>query len=202
VPNLQGDSQAAAVLDHAINLHRVNSGDAVYQPLLVAGLASDQAKLLRWRAEQVVLPASVLLDADKASSLRQLVGAAEELFGDLRRLASRMLAETLPDPGSKDTRARASEQLKAGSLATSFFAAAERALPRIMQLIDANRADEAVDVWNGALRKGALKSWEQVLTGLGHSPNALRADARFWPRLHGLLNKYVPKTESSTAEDV
>lgn len=201
VPNLQGESQSAAVLDYAINLHQVNSFKAVYQSLLVAGLASDQAKLLRWRAEQVVLPASLLLDADKALSLRRLVGNAEELFGELRRLASRMLAEILPDPGSKDTRARASDQLKAGPLATSFFAAAERALPKIMRLIDENRTDEAIEVWNAALREGALKSWGQVLAGIGRSPHALRADAKFWPRLHGLLNAQVPKAESNTAKE-
>lgn len=201
VPNPQGDSQPAAVVNYAINLRRESSVGAVYQPILMAGLTSDQAKLLRWRVEQVMLPASLLFDVDKAQSLRQMVRQAEELFIELRRLAARMVAEALPDPGSKDTRARARDQLESGPLATCFFASAERSLPHIVRLIEADLPDDAAGVWHAALRDGALESWNKVLAGLGRSPSALRADAMFWPRLHGLLNKQVPKQQSSSAQE-
>lgn len=83
--------QPAAVLDHAILLHEVDSNRPPYQRLLVAGVASDQAKILRWRADSIVLPSGVLLDPDKAQQLGSLLRAAESLFSDIRRLATWML---------------------------------------------------------------------------------------------------------------
>ncbi|MBN0084826.1 type I-E CRISPR-associated protein Cse1/CasA, partial [Pseudomonas aeruginosa] len=64
LPSLLPDSAAAgskraAVLDWASNLRSIGA-DAPSSMLLVAGLASDQAKLLRWRSETVVLPAALL----------------------------------------------------------------------------------------------------------------------------------------------
>src|SRR5690606_14944121 len=201
VPNPTGESQSAAVLNYAIALHQRSSFDQVYQPLLVAGLASDQAKLLRWRSEQIALPASMLIDAKKAVHLRSLVAKAEAMFGDLRSLATRMLAETLPDSASKDTRTRARSQLEAGPFAASYFAAVERVLPQVLNLIGNSRPDQAEALWCATLRRGALQSWEQVLTGLGSSVRALQADAKFWPRIHGVLNKHVPQTESNLVKE-
>ena len=52
------ERQPAAVLEWAANL-QFYLGNGV-QPLLIAGLASDQAKLLRWRSERIALPAKLL----------------------------------------------------------------------------------------------------------------------------------------------
>lgn len=201
VPNLSGESQPAAVLNHAIALHQqLNPFESVYQPLLVAGLASDQAKLLRWRMEQIALPASLLLESDKALHLRDRVAAADALFGELRRLATGMLAETLPDPSSKDTRARARSLVESGPLAARFFAEAERALPELLRLIGDGLPEQAETLWREALRRAAQLAWEQVLAGLGSSARALRADARYWPRFHGLLNKEVPLSDTRVTD--
>lgn len=198
VPNPAGNSQAAAVLNHAIALHcQLNPFESVYQPLLVAGLASDQAKLLRWRSEQIVLPVALLEDADKALHLRELVEKADALFGDLHSLAARMLAETLPDPASKDTRSRARSLLAAGPFAASFFSTAERIVAELLLLLGEGRFEQADTVWNAALRRSARNAWDRVLAGLGGSPRALRADARFLPRFYSLLNKHTPKPEES-----
>lgn len=200
VPNAGEGSQAAAVVQQAVGLHgELNPFESVYQPLLVAGLASDQAKLLRWRMEQLVLPSALLLDADKALQLREQVAAAESLFGDLKRLATGLLAETLPDPASKDTRSRARSLVEAGPLAATFFAEAERTLPELLQVIGEGQPEQAELLWRRSLRQAADKAWQQLLAGLGTSASALRADARYWPRFRGLLNKLVPSSENPTS---
>lgn len=202
VPNPTGESQSAAVLNYAIALHQVDSFDAVYQPLLVAGLASDQAKLLRWRAEQIALPSALLSSAEKAQYLRQLVDKADALFADLRNLGTRLIAETLPDPSSKDTRTRARSVLNAGSFATSYFAAAERSLPALLDSIGVGEFDRAELLWRTALRAAAKLCWRQVLASIGNSPRALQADAKCWPRFQSLLKKQVPRPESEVVKEV
>src|SRR5690606_5442736 len=100
-------SVQAAVLTHATNLHRLMSFfETAHQPLLVAGMASDQAKLLRWRVEYLSLPVQFLEDPDSAELLCQLIAGGESFFDDWRRIANAMLAQMLPDPSSKETRAR------------------------------------------------------------------------------------------------
>ncbi|MEO4045672.1 type I-E CRISPR-associated protein Cse1/CasA [Pseudomonas sp. CAU 1711] len=201
VPNAGAGSQAAAVVQGAVALHReLNPFETVHQPLLVAGLASDQAKLLRWRMEQIALPSALLLEPDKALHLRERVAAADELFGELKRLATGMLAETLPDPASKDTRSRARSLVESGPLAASYFATAERALPELLRLIGEGQPEQAEALWRQALRQAAELAWQPLLQGLGGSARALRADARYWPRLHGVLNKLVPLPASRVTD--
>ncbi|TBU90902.1 type I-E CRISPR-associated protein Cse1/CasA [Phytopseudomonas dryadis] len=186
LPDAEGKaSQPAAVLVWAANL-QFYLNDSV-QPLLVAGLASDQAKLLRWRSERIALPAALLAAPDYANELRRYVRDAEELFGALRKLAAGMLAEILPDPGSKDTWARARSLVDAGPAGTLFFASAERHLGRVMTLLGAGGLDEAEALWRRSLREAAQGAWQAILTGLGRSAKALCAEAHHYPRLLGLL---------------
>lgn len=194
LPNPSGQSQPAAVLNNAISLHQqLNPFDVVDQPVLVAGIASDQAKLLRWRVEQACVPSSLLMVAEQAMLLRQLVEQAETLFRDLKSIGTWMLAETHPDPASKDTRSRARSLLESGPFAATFFACAERSTVEVQQHIARGTIDEAMALWNGALRRSARLAWDQLLTGMGRSPRALRADAKFVSRFHGVLNKHLPK---------
>ncbi|WP_434212667.1 type I-E CRISPR-associated protein Cse1/CasA [[Pseudomonas] boreopolis] len=199
VPNPSRASHPAAVISHALELHaQLNPFESVHQPLLVAGLASDQAKLLRWRSESIALPVALLENADKAGYLRDLVEKAEAVFGEIRKLAARMLAETLPDAASKDTYNRARSMLDTGPFTTSYYATAERTLPELLRLLGEGDFVQATTLWHATLRHSALTAWERASTGLGRSPRALRADAKFRPHFHGLLNKHVPITESST----
>lgn len=194
-PNPAGASRAAAVLNYAVNLF---SG---YQPLLVAGVASDQAKLLRWRVEQIVLPAALLADADKALYLRELVEKAEALYRESLNLAVLMLAQTLSDSSSKDIRNRARALLDAGPFAASYFAAVERVVPQLLDLIGEGRFEPAETLWRKALRSSAQHAWGQVLKELGVSPRALKADAKVWPRFQGMLNKHVPQPEFNSVKE-
>lgn len=201
MPNLSGESQPAAVLNNAIALHQqLNPFESIHQPLLVAGLASDQAKLLRWRIEQIALPAALLMEPEKVLHLRERVAATEELFGEIRRLATGMLAETLPDPNSKDTRARARSVVENSPLAARYFAEAERSLTELLRLIGDGQPEPAETLWRETLRRAAQSAWEQVLAGLGSSARALRADARYWPRFQGLLSKRVPLSDTRVTD--
>ena len=201
VPNTGEGSQAAAVVQDAVALHQeLNPFEVVYQPLLVAGLASKDMKLLRWRMEQIALPSSLLLVPDKALHLRERVAAADEFFGELKRLAASMLAETMPEPNHKDTRSRARSLVESGPLAASYFAAAERALPELLRLIGEGQSEQAETLWHRALRLAAEQAWQQLLQGLGGSARALRADARYWPRFHGLLNRQAPRFDNPVTD--
>lgn len=201
LPESGAGGRAAAVVQSAVALHQLlDPFEVVYQPLLVAGLASDQAKLLRWRMEQINLPSVLLLEPERIQYLRLLLKTADDLFIEIKRLAVGMVAATLPDPASKDTRARARSQLEAGPLASSYFAAAGRLLPELLDLIGNPQAEEADALWRKVLRHASLEAWSQVLAGLGASALALKADARYWPRFHGLLNKHVPLPTSATLD--
>jgi CRISPR system Cascade subunit CasA len=201
VLNPSGETQPAAILNHAITLHQVDSFDEIFQPLLIAGLASDQAKLLRWRIEQIVLPAALLMEVEKAGSLREQVARSEELFTDLSKVAVSMLADTLPDPSSKDTRSRARDLLNTGSFTNNYFSFVERVLPKLLRLLGKGDYEKADVLWCATLRNASLDAWKQLLASLGYSARALRADARFLPRFYGVLRKHVPKSETENPKE-
>lgn len=194
----------AAILGWAANLvDSLGLGDAAMQ-ILTAGLASDQAKLLRWRAERIELPSALLTHPDAAELLRQQVRFAEEMYSSLRHICSDMVAQTMPDPKHKDTRSRARDILAHGPAAAVFFSAAERALPRLMRQIAAGEIDVAERDWKAALSDAANQSWSAVRRSLGDTPAAMRADARTWPRFRGLVKSLVqPVAQAAlTTEEV
>ena len=198
-PNPAGTSQPPAVLEYAMALHGERTPfDTPYQPLLVAGVASDQAKILRWRSESVVLPLALLEDPERAQYLRELVEKAEAFFSGCRRLFTAMLGETLPDPAHRETRSRARQLFEVGPFPSIYFAMAERALPEVMRLLAEGDYAGATHHWDGALRRSALAAWSDAVTGLGKSTRALRAEARAWPRFHDLLAQHVPAADTST----
>lgn len=189
----------AAILGWAVNLYSaLAQWDAPIQ-ILSAGLASDQAKLLRWRAECIELPQAMLTQTDAAAFLRIQVRFAEEIHSRLRSLCTGMIAQTMPDPRHKDTKARAKAILANGPASAVFFSAAERALPRLMQLIATGDFDAADRDWKATLAEAAKQSWTATRHSLGDSPAVLRADARTWPRFIGLLNTLVPPSPAATA---
>lgn len=219
VPNPQRTSLPAAVLSYATALHDELHSDPVYQPLLVAGLASDQAKLLRWRSERIALPRALLEDADSAQYLRELVAKAETLFSDIRVLATCMLAENLPDHedtskrsprkngGGQSIRLKAEALSRARALldispfASSYFAAAERLLSEVLQKLGDGQLESATCDWNQALRSSASIAWHQVVQSMGWSVRALCVDAKYFPRFQALLNQQLPKPKSNPIDE-
>lgn len=201
VPEQGGGARAAASLEHAITLHLVDMWHPPYQPLLVAGVASDQAKMLRWRAEQVMLPAPFLREPDKVSFLGTLLREAESLFADMRKLATRMLAEALPDSASKDTLARARSMLNTGPFTTTYFSALEQELPALLQELGSGDVELATQLWHQAMKAAAMRAWNSSLTSLGKSVKALRADGKYSPRFHGFLQKRFVTSQTVHTEE-
>ena len=204
VPNPSGASRPAAVLSYAVALQKsLDPFDSVYQ-LLVAGLASDRARLLRWRAERIALPLALLEDAGKAAFLRGLVQKAEALSADLLTLATCMLAETMPESEHKDTRNRARSLLETGPFAASYFAQAERHLPNVLRQLGQGQSAEATQDWSKVLCDSAQVAWQQLVQGMGGSARALRADAKYVGAFHAVLRKHVshPETRSTHQEAV
>lgn len=192
VPDAEGKlSKPATVLGLAANL-RSMLGDDSDQPLLVAGLASDKAKLLRWRCEQIALPRALLSDARLAGFLRDKVRQAEELHDRIRSQGTTMFAETMPDPDSKDTRARARSLLDRGAATSVFFSHVERALPQLLKHIAHADAEAAENHWSAHLLEAAQASWTVLVQQLGRTPQAIRAEARVWPRFQGMLREFRP----------
>ncbi|ARP96734.1 type I-E CRISPR-associated protein Cse1/CasA [Bordetella genomosp. 13] len=197
LPNPSGKTSPAAVLQSAANLQAHLLQHDGYQPVWVAGLASDQAKLLRWRSEQFTLPVSLLEDPDNARELAVLIDHADKLFYEVRSLGSRMVADALPDGESKDTRARARDMFDRGPAAATFFSRAEQALPEILNLLAAGSWAKAGTTWRDALREAAHAAWSHVQVSLGASARALRADAKYWPRFNGLFKAHLPISQEN-----
>jgi CRISPR system Cascade subunit CasA len=194
VPDADGKAaHPAAVLGWAANLKSILGEDRVDQAILVAGVASDQAKLLRWRIEQIALPVLLLADASLAGYLREEMRRAEEAYGKLRAIAVKMLAQAMPDPSRKETRERARVTLDTGPSAATFFAVIEFDLPRLLKLIAEMKFEAAQGLWSEGLHKAALTTWDLVRQELGQSPSALRSEAQAFPRFCTLLRSLRPE---------
>lgn len=199
LPTPAGSGRAASSLTHALTIHEELEGVVpVYQPVLTAGLTSDQAKLERWRAEQLVLPTSLLGDPDKVQALTERMERTEAFFYNLRSLAVLMLAQTLPDPDRKDTRSRARSILDNSPFMAAYFAAAESGMPRLLENVAAGRIADADNQWNRTLRRAADMAWRLVIDSTGRSGKVLLAIASFFPRFNGLMNKQLPISVAST----
>lgn len=197
LPSLVPDASRAndippAILGWAADLLMILGEWDIDVPILTAGLASDQAKLLRWRIERLVLPKAMLTNPDASAELRAQVRLAERRYRELNSFLSEMIVQTMPDPEHKDTRSRARQILEQSPACTEFFSTAERALSALMKQIAGGEVDIAVRSWQQALVGAAEDIWETVRRGMGNSPAALRAEARVWPRFSGWLKSMTP----------
>lgn len=196
VPAPQGGDKvafrAAAVVEAAAALHAQMGRLRTHQPLLVAGLASDQAKLLRWRVEWFSLPQALLAVPERARELRDHIARADEVHRLLRQLTTDLMAQTLPEPNNKETRARARELVDRGPFTPTYFATAERELSALMERIAEDDPAGAEVLWQGALRQAALLAWQRLVSGIGRSAHALKAEALCTPKLHRLLRAQLP----------
>lgn len=170
-------AQPAAILSWASNLHEACGEWDEVVPVLVAGVCSDRAKLLRWRSERYALPATALRSADVAATLRAELKRADELFYLLRGVAGEMLAKAMPDSSSKDTRSRARGMLDAGPFPAAFFSRAEYSLPAVLNCIARGELDAAHSQWSAALLLASHAAWDAARSMLGQSASALRAEA-------------------------
>jgi CRISPR system Cascade subunit CasA len=188
LPDGAGQSTPAAILEGAVGLNSYLARPSL--PLLVAGLASDQAKLLRWRVEQLVLPQAIMAQPDATRDAREMLEEAETLFAKVKGAAVQLIADTLPDSQQKDTRSRARALFEAGPVPTLYFAQAERSLMAVLARIEAD-PDKAHQEWQRVLRDAALRAWEALLASQGGSARLWRANAKAEPRLHSAIKQHL-----------
>ena len=195
VPDVTGKQNLpAAVLSWSANLYNaLGQWDAPIQ-ILTAGLASDQAKLLLWRAERIELPAAFLLEPDAAANLRQQMQQVESVYVNLRGVGASAIAATMPDPQHKDTRSRARAMLDNGPTAAVYFSGVERQLPQLMQQLAQSDLDQAQLQWNAALAGAVSQAWLALGHSLGASPAVLRALARAQSKIGYLLHTLQPSS--------
>ncbi|MDH4389964.1 MAG: type I-E CRISPR-associated protein Cse1/CasA [Aquabacterium sp.] len=189
-------AQPASVLSWATNLQAASNQEDADMPVMLAGLCSDKAKLLRWRTERYQLPHTSLCSADLSAAVRDQLQRCDTLFASLRTLATELLALSMPDPRSKDTRARARAVLDAGPFNTTYFASAERRLPQLLKLVGAADLDAAHAAWSATLADAATQAWAAVRGMLGTSAAALRADAITHGRFLALTRALRPTIDT------
>jgi CRISPR system Cascade subunit CasA len=188
LPDATGKAaQPAAILSWAINLVMTLGADDSDVPVLLAGLTSDQAKLVRWRSEHFRLPASALSRADVAQLVREALMLTEATFKELRQVVAQMLARTQPDPASKESYERAREMVSRGPVPSAFFSVAEQALPQWLHRIGHGEIDAAAADWNCTLLRASQNAWQTALAQLGTSTAALKAQAQLHHRYLQLL---------------
>lgn len=170
-------ARPAEVLSWATNLHDARGDWDSDVPVLLAGMCSAKAKLIRWRQERHRLPRSSLCQADISAALRSELGRCEEIFDQLRTHAAALITCAMPDGKSKDTKARARAMLDASPFAATFFASAERQLPALLQRIASADLSAAHLLWSATLLQAAQSAWAAARGMLGSSASALRADA-------------------------
>lgn len=167
----------AAVVGWASNLHEACGEWDAEVPVLVAGLCSDKAKLLRWRIERYSLPATALRSVEVAAMVRGELKLTDELHYVLRGIAGEMIAMTMPAPSKKDTRSRARAMLDAGPFSAAFFSGAEKALPGFLFHVAHENLDAAHAQWAAALLGASQEAWDAARGTLGQSNAAMRAEA-------------------------
>lgn len=178
----------AAILEGALSLNC--APDSPTLSLLVAGLASDKAKLLRWRVEQLQLPQAILEQPQATRVARAMLAMAETLFARLKEAAEQLIADILPDSQEKETRSRARALFDAGPVTPLFFAQAERALMGVLARIE-REPDAAEQDWQRVLKGAAWAGWGALLANMGESTRLWRANARAEPRLRGAIKKLL-----------
>lgn len=199
LPDAAGrDAQPAAVLSWAASLYDELDADDDVQ-VMIAGLSSDKAKLLRWRCERFVLPGSVLRRAEMASLVRSALAKSEDTYRRLRDVIVRMHALTLPDSGSKDARERARQQVGAGTLANVYFGVAAAGFAHWLTLAGQGELDAADSRWDATLLEACRQGWQVALTSIGQSPSALRAQARCHGAMQALLHELRPPAVTDAA---
>ncbi|BAL94033.1 type I-E CRISPR-associated protein Cse1/CasA [Rubrivivax gelatinosus] len=188
LPELAGpNSKPAAAVAWAADLQEIRGDWDSDVPVLVAGLRSDQAKLVRWRVEHVHLPVAGLCKADVAAVIADQLKRADDFYQRLRLTAISMLAAALPDSKSKETRARARSILETSAFPATFFAAAERGLGLLLKAVGEGDTERARDDWTATLRNAAATAWPVARALLGHSAAALRAEALAHPKYQQAL---------------
>ncbi|MFP4146131.1 MAG: type I-E CRISPR-associated protein Cse1/CasA [Halorhodospira sp.] len=186
----RGSAQPPAVMDWAAD-RLLRSGQAdlegVHIPVFVGGLASNQSKPLRWRAESVTLPTKVLSVPGATQSLRSQVEQAETTGRRLSSIAWHSAFMMLPETPYRKQKAK--NLLQGLGVESAYYAGLEQALPRVLEHYAAGDLEQAEVTWADAQCKALDRAWQQLAASLGPSVAAIRAVARNEGWLRALIRE-------------
>lgn len=160
------------VLDTAAQRFAEVNSDMALVPVLAAGIASDQAKLERWRCATIVLPKAMLTASEPSAALRALVSEAEATGGALRKIAGKLTMKAFPRA------AKGWGMANALPMQPVFYAKLEQTVPELVRLLGEGREAEAKALWRSAQADAARQAWKSTCAALGASIPAIKAVAQ------------------------
>jgi CRISPR system Cascade subunit CasA len=177
--------QAASLIEEGV----LDPGAQLRLSLL--GLASDQAKILLSRAEEMPAPRRLLTDPDCADALKRGLVLAEGVAHDLEYKALFVLCKRALAPGErdadKDDIRRLRESLGAMSL---YWAALGGSFAKWIAEIDRN-TEAALETWKQEIHRAAHASFATATQRLGVNARSLAAAAQAERTLHRLLHEHL-----------
>ncbi len=175
-----GSTHSLGVVDHARNVYRA-LGTRFQErglPVMVSGLANDQAKIELWRGEIYRLPEAILGDEDIRGFVEGNLEKAEDmgkaLNGAARALATHLLTQGERQPHKDDV----NKLVQGFPHQIAYWSALEaRFLDWIQRLgPDFEKAQGRLEKdWQEALKQEALRAWQLTRLAAGDDAKALRA---------------------------
>jgi len=204
-------TQPPKVVTHGRELRKLNFIPRQARFALAAfGLATDQAKVLLWRREELPLPADYLDNPELVADLSVAIGLAEEA-GTVVRASTRDLARTVLSSlnGSVDPK-RLDDLVAAFGTDVAYWPRLDVPFRRFMAALPGVRGDDnglaALErEWGDAVAGAAREAFELACAAVEGTGRGLRAAAevrpRFLGRLFGTLAKTYPETYATAAEN-
>jgi len=164
--------------------------------VLVAGTATSQSSVLRWRTLRSHVISRFSHQEEAANFLRFLVEAVEkasQAFHAVARDAVSLLQQHKPD---KHTRARASKTVTASCAGQRFFQGMQIEFERIQSaLADGCDLTKAKELLDAAIAGAISDAAPHVRMLLDDSPRGFRARAKLDLELDKLRSRYLPKLQ-------
>lgn len=154
--------------------------------ILIAGQASNQARLDTWRQERWSLPEMALHDRRRTSAVADAILQAEDTGQTLRRYAWRIARDLIARDGHAD-RNEVSARATSLPTATVYWSSMDRAFPQFLEHL-LNDALEARNWWLAAAGDAVREAARATHAALGRDARALRAWARTGPRFENMAH--------------
>lgn len=169
-----------SVLDYAVLT--LDKKECTKYQLLIAGVSSDQAKILRWQMEIWSLPLNIFTQDERKSEVSRALSLGEIVFELVRKHAIQFTVDVLPASKQKETFFRAKVLFDNGPVLIMYFFFLEQHINEILsQLsIDVSIARER---WNKILHKAASEAWNLHLSSFGEGDRFWVSSAKIQSRL-------------------
>lgn len=175
-----GSAQGLAVADHARNVYRALGRHFRQRglPVMVAGQASDQAKVELWRGEIYRLPEAILGETDLRAFVEQCLNEAE-VMGEVLNGAARALAAGLLSMGDrKPHKDDVSKLARSFPHQVAYWSALEGHFADWISQLgpDFEKQQARLErAWREILQREALQAWRLAALAAGDDARALRA---------------------------